>query len=172
MRRLGRLFTAIVAGTLLLAGRSLAQPYVPTDSLFVTSREAGNWLGINMLGNPSLRFTSVQDYSSGVTLDHATLELSLAATLQWALQVRATGDLQNGAQSIPISILSIQPLNIGSNASTVTLSTASQTIATGQLLRLQLISPTFRYRAQGGKALLNKPGGAYSTTLIFTYTAL
>lgn len=154
-------------GLLLPQTRLLAQPMAPDEPpLGYTDASA---LGLTILGNPTLRFNTVADYVNGVTVDHTTLNLSVSLGLTWALQVRATDDLRFQNQSIPASAIGIRAINVG-NRPEIMLNTTQQLVASG-LAGLPLnLSTTFRYRAQGSAFL--KPAGQYTTTLIFSFTAL
>lgn len=152
---------------LLTQGKLLAQPMATDEPPSPPTNSAV--LGLSILGSPTLRFSTIDDYINGVTVDHTTLSLSVSLGLTWSLQVRATDDLRYQNQSIPISAISVRATNIG-NRPEVILSTANQTVASG-LANLPIsLGTTFRYRAQGDAFL--KPGGNYTTTLVFSFTAL
>lgn len=155
-------------GILLSGCPLLAQPYIADD--VTRPAEAPTALGITILSNPNLSIRSVSDYQNGVSIDHNTLQLSVSLGLSWSLQVRATDDLRYQTYSIPISAIGIQSLNLG-NRPEMLLSTANQTLSSGLASSLLTIVNLIRYRAVGGSSFL-KPGGAYTTTLVFTYTAL
>ncbi len=151
--------------TFLLYGSGLiAQPYV-TDEHFAPTA-----IGVTILGNPAMGISSINDYTNGLSIDHTTLQLSLSLGLSWSIQVRATGDLQNQNYSIPISALGIRALGTG-NRSEFRLSTTNQTLLSGLVTTLLSLNVPIRYRAVGGTDFL-KPGGSYTTTLVFTLTAL
>lgn len=145
-----------------------AQPHV-SDEL-VEVEDAPTAIGIAILGSPAMTFNSIDKYTNGVSIDHNTLQLSLSLGLSWSIQVRATSDLQYKSFSIPASAISLRALTTGGR-SEFRLSTANQTLATGLLTTLLSLTMPIRYRALNGSDFL-KPGGAYTTTLVFTYTAL
>jgi hypothetical protein len=159
---------ALFLGFLFCGSGLLAQPYtsdkVPDDLVAPTA------IGIAILGNPALGFNSVNDFKNGISVDHTTLQLSLSVGLSWSVQVRATGDLQYQSYSIPVSALGIQALSAG-NRSEFKLSTTNQTLLSGLLTTLLSLTVPIRYHAIGGADFL-KPGGGYTTTLVFTLTAL
>ena len=143
-----------------------AQPIAPDEQY----DNAPSFIGITVLGNPALSISSINDYQNGVSIDHNTLQLNVSIGLSWSLQVRATSDLQYQSYSIPASAIGIQTVSLGTRPE-VFLSTANQTIASGFATSLLNTLMLIRYRAVGGNHLL-KPAGAYTTTLVFTYSAL
>lgn len=159
---------ALILGFLLYGPPLLAQPYV-SDKVLDES-VAPTAFGITILGNPALSFRSINDFKNGIAVDHTTLQLSLSLGLSWSVQVRATGDLGYQSYSIPISALGIQALSLG-NRSEFRLSTINQTLVSGLLTNLLSLSLPIRYRATGGNDFF-KPGGSYTTTLVYTLTAL
>lgn len=157
----------LLMGLLLPQTGLLAQPMAPDEPPLNDINASA--LGLTILGNPTLRFNTVADYINGVTIDHTTLSLSVSLGLTWSLQVRATDDLRFQNQSIPVSAIGIRAINVG-NRPEVMLNTAQQLVASG-LANLPLsLGTTFRYHAQGSAFL--KPAGNYTTTLIFSFTAL
>ncbi|NID10977.1 hypothetical protein [Fibrivirga algicola] len=147
----------------------LAQPYAADDRGLEPVENAAA-IGLTILSNPTLSVSTVDQYRNGITVDHTTLQLSISLGLTWSLQVRLTDNLRYQTNSIPASALGIRALNL-SNRPEVLLSTADQMIASG-LANLPIsLGTTFRYRLQGGNALL-KPGGSYTTTLVFSCTGL
>jgi hypothetical protein len=159
----------LLVGYVLLCGSPLlAQPYIDDEAAQIS--EAPATLGITILGNPSLSISSVNDYQNGVSINHNTLQLSVSLGLSWSLQVRATDDLRYQTYSIPVSAIGIQSLNLG-NRPEILLSTSNQTLSSGLASSLLSLITLIRYRAVGGNNFL-KPGGNYTTTLIFTHTAL
>ena len=130
----------------------------------------GSFLGITILSNPALSIGSQSDYINGVSIDNSTLQLSIPLNVGWSLQVRATGDLTYLGNTIPVSFIGMQSLNIG-NRPELFLTTTNQTLASGLTILPANITNLIRYRIVGGAHLL-KPGGNYTTTLFFTYTAL
>ncbi|GAB4015237.1 hypothetical protein [Spirosoma koreense] len=152
---------------LLWGSAALAQPYIPDELL--AEATAPSALGITILSNPGLSISSISDYQNGVSINHNTLQLSVSVGLGWSLQVRATDDLRYQNQSIPVSSIAMQSLNLG-NRPEIFLSTTNQTLASGLASSLLNIVNLIRYRTVGGTAFL-KPAGNYTTTLIFSYTA-
>lgn len=154
---------------LLSAFRVVAQPSISDDQL--TGAPPVSVLGISILGNPSFSFKSVEDYQNGVSLEHNTLSLAVSLGLSWALQVRATDDLRYQSYSIPASAVGLQVISLG-NRPEIRLGQNNQLVASGLVSSLvSSLIATIRYRAQGGNDFL-KPGGSYTTTLVFSYTAL
>jgi hypothetical protein len=145
-----------------------AQP-LPPDGI-PDDEKAPTAIGITILGSPSMAFNSIDNFTNGVSIDHNTIQLSLSLGLSWSVQIRATSDLRYATFSIPISAISVQALTTGGRAA-FRLSTVNQTLATGLLTNLFSLTMPIRYRAVSGSDFL-KPGGAYTTTLVFTYSAL
>lgn len=165
-----RLFrTLLLIGPLLLWGPKLRADNGPAEGPRAASA-APLFIGITALGNPSLKFSTVNDYLNGVSVDHNTVRLSVALGVAWSLQMRVLDDLRYQTYSIPASAIGVQVTNIGTRPE-VFLSTTSQTIASGIANLLLNTNVTIRYRARGGAAFL-KPSGNYTTTLVLTYTGL
>ncbi|GAB4033932.1 hypothetical protein [Spirosoma gilvum] len=143
----------------------LAQPLLPEEH-FDTSPSV---LGITVLGNPGLTFSSVDNYTNGVSANHNTLRLSVSLGLSWTLQIRVTDDLRYQNYSIPASAIGVQMVSLTQRPE-LFLNTANQTLTSGIATSLLDLLATIRYRATGGSAFL-KPGGTYTTTLVFTYSA-
>lgn len=146
----------------------LAQPAVFDETDRV--HNAPSFLGITILGNPALSLNSLSDYQNGVSVNHNTLQLSISLGLSWSLQIRATDDLRYQTNSIPVSSIGVQAINVG-NRPEIFLSTTNQTLASGLASALLNLTTLIRYRAVGGNSFL-KPGGTYTTTVVFTYSAL
>ncbi|UFH57002.1 hypothetical protein [Spirosoma sp. KNUC1025] len=159
----------IIVMSLLFAQTALlAQPYIPDE--VISEATAPSAIGVSILGNPSISISSISDYQNGVSISHNTLQLSVSLGLSWSLQVRATDDLRYQNQSIPVSSIAVQSLNLG-NRPEIFLSTTNQTLSSGLASSILSIINLIRYRAVGGSNFL-KPAGNYTTTILFTYTAL
>ncbi|GAB3570438.1 hypothetical protein GCM10027578_26810 [Spirosoma luteolum] len=157
---------------LLVAAKGFAQPYVaPMADLPDGPQAAPTALGITILSNPTLAFTTLADYQNGIQLDHNTLQLTVSLGLSWSIQVRASGDLTAGVNTIPVSALGVRPISLSSRPE-IQLNTTNQVLATGTALSaLTNALMVIRYRTITPSAFL-KPAGNYTTTLTFTYTAL
>ena len=161
--RIGLLvFSMLVCKSLLRA-----QPHAPDEVLQINNEPS--FIGISILGNPGLTLRTVNDYQNGVSADHNTLQLSVSLGLGWSLQIRATDDLRYQTYSIPASSIGVKSLNLG-NRPEVFLNTTNQTLASGLASSLLNLTMLIRYRAIGGSTFY-KPAGAYTTTLVFSYTA-
>jgi len=159
---------ALYINLLLGASALVAQPLVADEE--PTSMAAPSLIGVTILGNPGLSFSTLNDYLNGVLLNHNTLQLNVSIGLSWSLQVRATGDLRYQTNSIPVSSIGVQAISLGSRPE-VFLSTTDQTLASGLATSLLSAIMLIRYRTTGGANFL-KPAGAYTTGLVFTYSAL
>ncbi len=135
-----------------------------------TSRNAPTALGITILSNPALRFSSASDYANGVSVDNNTLQLSVSLGLTWSLQVKALDNLRYQTQSIPVSAIGVQAISLGTRPE-IFLSTTNQVLAAGVATSVLNAVMLIRYRAVGGTNFL-KPAGTYTTTLLFSYSAL
>ncbi|GAB3891604.1 hypothetical protein [Spirosoma agri] len=158
----------LLIGLLLCGSMVAAQPMVVDEEPIATT--APSLIGVTILGNPALSFSSVNDYQNGVLLNHNTLQLTVSLGLTWSLQVRATGDLRYQTNSIPVSAIGVQSVSLGSRPE-VFLSTTDQTLASGLATSLLSAIMLIRYRTTGGPNFL-KPAGSYTTGLVFTYSAL
>ncbi len=127
-------------------------------------------IGVTLLGNPALTFVTINDYTNGVQVNHSTLQLNVSLGLSWSLQIHATDDLRYNTYSIPVSSIGVQSVSLGSRPE-IFLSTTNQTLASGLATSLLNAVMVIRYRAIGGSNFL-KPAGLYTTTIVFTYTAL
>lgn len=157
---------SVLIGCLLTGLRVMGQPYVAEKFL---PEEDNFFLGITILGNPSLRFSTISDYQNGVSVNHATVKVSTLG-LAWSLDVRATDDLYYQTHMIPISGIGLLSTNLGSQPE-IFLKKTNQTLASGLVTFPFSQNITIRYRALGGTNFL-KPGGTYTTTLVFTYAGL
>ncbi|GAB3921950.1 hypothetical protein [Larkinella terrae] len=163
MKAIGGLF--LFVSLLISSGKLLAETG-PTGK----PTTAPAFLGLTLLGNPSLSFSTVSHYQNGVSVDHATVNLSVALGVAWSLQIRALDDLRYQSNSIPVSSIGVQSINLATRPE-IFLSTTNQTLSTGLAAALFSRDVTIRYRAVGGTPFL-KPGGTYTTTLVISYTAL
>lgn len=130
---------------------------------------------------PSIDFSNVSHYTSGVTVNQTSaVVLSGTIGVLWGLSVRASGDLQNGSNTIPIGTINMGVQGVSgtgvsvilSQNSSLVLSTANQTLMTGLLSLVELgIRINLRYTASGGSAYL-KPAGTYTTTLTYSASGL
>lgn len=159
---------ACVLGFLSASFGVIAQPF--TDPACLFEEEESYFIGITILGNPAISFSSINDYRNGVTVNHSTIRVNALLGVVWSIDVRATGNLTYQTNQIPISNIGMQSTNLGTRPE-IMLSTTNQQLASGIANLLLNQNMTIRYRALGGTAFL-KPGGVYTTTLIFTYSGL
>ena len=124
-----------------------------------------------MLGNPTINVQTTADRQNGVTISHQTLNVTAKAGQNTQLQVRASGNLISGANSIPINTLFIQ-------ITAPIVGTEIQTSTVNQTLFLQKFNSsisnqplTIKYRL-ATSAALSGPAGAYTTVLTFTITQI
>jgi hypothetical protein len=146
---------------------AMGQPFMDTERLF---EEEKYFIGITVLGTPVLSFSSISDYQNGVSVTHSTIRVTALLGVVWSVDVRATGNLTYQTNQIPISSIGMQSTNLGTRPE-IMLSTTNQQLASGFASLLLNQNMVIRYRAIGGTTFL-KPGGVYTTTLIFTYAGL
>ena len=131
------------------------------------------------LNTPTISFlvNSAALYNTGVTLaNQNTLSVSdNVGSGNYTLTVRSSSaNLTSGANTIPVSLVTIQLVNIGGTAyagPVITLNTTAQTLTNypysgAAFTNSQLL---LTYKLAGGTALL-KPAGTYGTTLTYTVT--
>ncbi|WP_123844478.1 hypothetical protein [Chitinophaga lutea] len=129
-----------------------------------------------VVNNPTatLSFTQASHYQLGRQLVH-TNALQAFSNIPYSISVRAATDLMNGANSIAAGNVQVTPALAapasGVSVSGVSLSTANQTIITSTVPTLQQLFNLTYSTTAGNTAFLNKPAGAYSTTLTYTITA-
>lgn len=121
----------------------------------------------------NLAFTTTNDYKNGVRMDMPA-HLNLSKTTPYNLYVRASQpNFTSGANSIPVHVLRIGPMENQSGMNTVTLSTTAQQL-------IQDANPTIdrnlniRYSIPANETgkLFNKSPGVYSGNIIFSFVAL
>lgn len=112
-------------------------------------------------------------YQTGVTITQNTLSVSGSANATYTLQVRASGNLTSGANSIPASQIGITLTTAGiGSAGEKRLSTAYQTLGsyfTNAAFANFVLS--LQYKLYSDSALL-KPAGSYTTTLTFLFSGV
>ena len=129
-----------------------------------------------VVNNPTatLSFTQASHYQSGQQLVH-TNALQAFSNIPYSISVRAATDLMNGANTIAAGNVQVTPSLAapvsGVSVAGVSLSTANQTIITSTIPTLQQLFNLTYATTAGNTAFLNKPAGAYSTTLTYTITA-
>lgn len=129
-----------------------------------------NVLGISSNFNPVFAVSTADAYINGVSVTRPGA-LTVTSTLNYDIQVRASGPFSSGSQTIPASHLSIAVLNAGGSVTgNVPLSTTgSQLVNEGSAALQKALD--LRYELKGGPHLLNLPTAAYSTTLTYTISA-
>lgn len=157
--------TILLAGCLLISGSAaIAQPSMPDES-----DQAASLIGITILGSPSLSISTIDGFTKGISVNHNTLQLNLSLGLAWSIQVRALDDLRYQSYSIPASSIGMQSVGLGTRPE-LFLTTTNQTLASGLVTSLLSAVLPIRYRTIGGSTFL-KPAGAYTTTILFTFTS-
>lgn len=120
----------------------------------------------------NLSFTTANDYKNGVNVNMSN-HLKLSATSSYNLYVRATSaSFTSGANSIPLNVLRIGPMTGQSGMNTITLSTtAQQLIQNADPVIDRNLNMLYSIPASATGMLLNKPAGAYSANIIFSFVA-
>lgn len=162
-------YSLLVAGILFLKQSLSAQPAV-FDDVSADTYNSPTAIGVTILSNPSFTISTSNDFLSGVSLNHNTLQLNVTLGLSWSLQVRVTDDLRYQDYSIPASAIGLQSIGLGTRPE-IFLSTTNQTLSSGFATSLLNALMVIRYHVVGGSHLL-KPAGSYSTTPVFTYSGL
>ena len=131
--------------------------------------EERDFLGFTTTSPPAITIGTAAEYQHGKYSD-APSSILLALGIAWTISVRAqSADLSSGANTIPVSNVTIQVVGGAFGTGVKTLSTTSQVVASG-ILALAA-SFNFRYTMAGGAHLL-KPAGSYAVQVIFTTTGL
>lgn len=120
----------------------------------------------------NLSFTTANDYKNGVNLN-ITNHLKISATSAYNLYVRATStSFTSGANSIPLNVLRIGPMAGQSGMNTITLSnTAQQLIQNADPVIDRNLNILYSIPANSTNMLLNKPAGAYTANIVFSFVA-
>jgi hypothetical protein len=127
---------------------------------------------LQVLGNPVINVVTAADYQNGVTVLHNTIQVSVAANVQYSLQAKASGNMTSGVRSIPIGQMRLRATNVPGNTNPgFNLSTIYQTLVSSrQTVAVNNYAITLEYKLAGGTAIL-QPGGAYTTTITFLLTS-
>ncbi|MNT36279.1 hypothetical protein D3C72_1723520 [compost metagenome] len=120
----------------------------------------------------NLAFATTNDYKNGVNLNMPA-HLKISKTTPYNLYVRATStSFTSGANSIPLNVLRIGPMAGQSGMNTVTLSTtAQQLIQNADPVIDRNLNILYSIPASATGMLLNKPAGAYTANIIFSFVA-
>jgi len=124
-------------------------------------------------------FNSESIFNSGASQSfNNQLSYTALLSLVLTLEVKASGNLTFGSNSIPISDFQLQVTSINGNVTVtgsnnlITLSNVNQVLSSGINLGLaSTVNFTLNYTALGGTNFF-VPAGTYSTTLTFTLTNL
>lgn len=120
----------------------------------------------------SLNFATATNYINGVT-SVVNNQLSITSNKTYSLSIRAAGaNLVNGANTIPVSNVAVQPVGLVGGTSRVVsaLSTTDQALATG-LPATMATAVNLQYSTAANNTAFLKPAGAYVTTITFTAVA-
>lgn len=120
----------------------------------------------------NLAFATTNDYKNGVNLNMPA-HLKVSKTTPYNLYVRATStSFTSGANSIPLNVLRIGPMAGQSGMNTVTLSTtAQQLIQNADPVIDRNLNIIYSIPASATNMLLNKPAGAYTANIVFSFVA-
>ena len=128
---------------------------------------------LTILGNPTINIQTAAERQNGATISQVTIDITGNNGRTFTLQVRGSGNLTSGANTIPLNTVFMQvTAPAGFVGPEISASTANQTLfstkLTGSLTKQPL---TLRYRLAPSSALFG-PAGAYTTTLTFTVSQL
>lgn len=120
----------------------------------------------------NLAFATANDYKNGVNLNMPA-HLKVSKTTPYNLYVRATStSFASGGNSIPLNVLRIGPMAGQSGMNTVTLSTtAQQLIQNADPVIDRNLNILYSIPASATSVLLNKPAGAYTANIVFSFVA-
>lgn len=120
----------------------------------------------------NLAFATANDYKNGVNLNMPA-HLKVSKTTPYNLYVRATStNFASGGNSIPLNVLRIGPMAGQGGMNTITLSTtAQQLIQNADPVIDRNLNILYSIPASATSMLLNKPPGAYSANIIFSFVA-
>ena len=119
----------------------------------------------------NLNFSTPANYTAGVT---ATMPspVTLSSTIPYNVTVRAATDFTLNTSTIPAGVMIIEGTSTQTGVSSVTLSTAAQTlISTSAPVIDRSVNLQFRIPNTQTVNLLNKTPGQYSADVVFTVTA-
>jgi hypothetical protein len=130
--------------------------------------------------NPTLTYLTSNDYTNGVTLSQ-TAALSAFSTSPYSINIYATGQLVNTTSSsinIPVADVTVTPtLAVANPAVTITpqsipvsIGNAAKLIATTAGTILQNFNLAYSTVGAPTTDFINKPAGAYNTTIIYSIT--
>ncbi len=129
-----------------------------------------------MIANQSsvnFAFTSATQYQNGMTVEMPQ-HLKISKTSPFNLYVRAsTSSFNSGGNEIPLNVMRIGPATGESGMNTITLSTTSQQlIHSGNPVVDRLLNVQYSIPSTETPKFLGKPGGLYSTDVIFSFVSL
>lgn len=143
--------------------------------LFLFCCHAATGQTLQITGNPpSISISTAAELVNGKQISHQTLNVvnPLIGILPVELYVRVSGDLQNGSNTIPASVIGVLVTSPTSTPDPERmLSTTNQRLLAYQppLIGLASTPVTLRYRLTGGTSFF-RPAGTYSTTIVYTLT--
>jgi len=128
---------------------------------------------LTILGNPTINIQTAADRQNGMTISQETVDITGQNGRTITFQVRASGNLISGANSIPLSTLFMQIISpSGLTGGEIQVSTANQTLLTKKLTGSLSKQPLLIQYRLAPSAALSGPVGAYTTTLTFTISQL
>ncbi len=120
----------------------------------------------------NVNFNTTAAYINGAAVEMPG-HLTVSKTTAYSVTVKANGpSLTNGANALPIGILSIGPATGQTGVNTITLSETAQKIIDGAAPEIdRSVGLKFSVPAAKVPQLMSKPAGDYSVTLTYTLTA-
>jgi hypothetical protein len=175
---------------MLLAAAILSLPCLASAQAF-TSKTAATTLTVNLTAlsgirlnaaglNPTLNYLTDADYTNGVTLSQ-TAALSTFSTSAYSVTIYATTQLvntTNSAISIPAGDVTVTPslavanpdITITPKAIPVAIANATKLIGSTSGTVLQNFNLAYSTVGAPTTDFINKPAGAYATTITYTIT--
>lgn len=128
---------------------------------------------LTILGNPTINIQTAADRQNGMTVSQQTLDITGQNGRTITLQVRGSGSLIFGANSIALDTLFMRVTSpVGLAGAEIQASTANQTLINQKLTGSLSKQPLFIQYRLAPSAALSGPAGAYTTTLTFTISQL
>lgn len=128
---------------------------------------------LTILGNPTINIQTAAERQNGATITQTTIDVTGNNGRTLTLQVRGSGDLKSGTNTILLNTVFLQVTSpAGLVGAEIAASTANQTLFSTKLTGTLTKQPlNIRYRLAPSAALFG-PVGAYTTTLTFTISQL
>jgi len=176
MKRLLQLGFVAIAAIMVTAYSSKAQTTANVTLNCVLTNISSITIG-SSFQTTTLTYATAADYTNGVTVAQ-TGALTAISNQAYSVYVYASQNLTNGANTIPVSDVTITPSFSGSNAA---ITCSAKALAVGSGNQVKVIASTagttsqaynLSYTTAGAPTtdFLGKPAGTYTSTLTYTIT--